>query len=343
MSSQNLIVEAVPENAIGASAERVRAPVPGAVAKAGTPGSVPHTYFDKKTSSSVRAKWGTPSDGGRPLTGFGLLFWRAADQQPAYSSALVKGASARSHTYSDLEANTTYKWRIHACNGTDSCGYWTVPIVQVTTLSESEPPPVTPTEAPTSTPAVAELRKRSAGKNTVTVEWDAPRSDSATLSGYHVQHRVDGTSWPTGSDVVTPGSTTSWTIRGLINGTRYNVRIQACYGTAGCSAWRELRDADDPATAGNKVGNARIQVSKHQIEVGERLQVTIYDIPVGKVAYMNMYGSIQPEGRCPSRTRAVRAVPRRIGQPSTGGWYDSGRIEGCADGGLGHIRVTNRD
>ena len=132
--SQQLMVEAIPENAIGARGQRVRAPAAGAVPKAGTPGSVPNTYFTDVTSNSARANWETPSDGGTPLTGFGLLFWRDGTAQPPYSSALVKGKSARSHPYENLQPATTYKWRIHACNGPDSCGYWTVPIVQVTTL-----------------------------------------------------------------------------------------------------------------------------------------------------------------------------------------------------------------
>ena len=124
------------------------------------------------------------------------------------------------------------------------------------------------------------------------------------------------------------------------------MRIQACYGTAGCSGWTQLGDADDgldgaTVIPGNKVGNARIEVAKTTIDIGERLQVTIYDVPVGEVAYVNMYGSIQPEGRCPGRTRDV--APRRVGEPSTGGWYDSFRIDGCPDGGVGHIRVTNHD
>ena len=343
--SQQLQVEAIPENAIGARGQRVRAPAARAVPKAGTPGSVPNTYFRENeiTSTSARARWERPSDGGTPLTGYGVLFWEAGNpDHPGYKNPLVLGPNARSRNFPNLQPGTTYNFQIHACNGPDSCGYWTVPIVEVTTLSETTPT-AAPSEASTSTPAVAVLRKRSTGKNTVTVEWDVPSGGSDPLSGYHVQHREDGaTSWPTGSDVVTPGSTTSRTLRGLINGTPYNVRIQACYGTAGCSAWTALRDADDPVIPGNKVGNARIEVSKKQIKVGERLQVTIYDIPVGKVAYMNMYGSIQPERQCP--TRASRsAAPRAVGQPSTGGWYDSGRIEGCADGGLGHIRVTNRD
>ncbi len=186
---------------------------------------------------------------------------------------------------------------------------------------------------------VAELRVQTTGKNTVTVEWDRPGAGSATRTGYRVQNRQVGTDWPAndGADEV-GAEATSWTLRGLINGTPYYVRIQACYGTAGCSGWTQLSDTVIP---GNKVGNARLEVAKTTIDIGERLQVTIYDIPYGKVAYMNMYGSIQPEGQCPERSG--EALPRRVGEPSTGGWYDSSRIDGCPDGGRGHIRVTNAD
>ena len=354
--SQRLLVEALPEIVIGPSGERIRTTTTTrgarqAVPKAGTPGIVMNINFPNryKEARSVRATWDKPSDGGTSLTGYGLKFWREGAQEPPYDQPTVVGPDPRYKVFSNLEPGTTYNFRIHACNGVDSCGYWTVPVVEVTTLPEATPT-AAPTVAPTSKPAVAELRKRSTGKNSVTVEWDTPGPSSATLTGFHVQHREAGTpylaaeAWPTGSDVVTPGTTTTWTINGLINGTPNNVRIQACYGTAGCSAWTELRDADDPVIAGIKVGGARIEVPGDQkaIDIGERLQVTIYNIPHGEVAYMNMYGAIRPEGQCPGRSSRA-AVPRAVGQPSTGGWYASGRIEGCPDGGLGHIRVTNRD
>ena len=149
--SRRLMVEAVPENAIGARGERVPAPAAGAVPKVGTPGSVPNTHFTDVTSNSARANWETPSDGGTPLTGFGLQFWRANDQEPPYSNVFVVGAASRSHNYAGLEPATTYKFRIHACNGPDSCGYWTVPIVQVTTDPAPEDTP-TPTPRPTAAP-----------------------------------------------------------------------------------------------------------------------------------------------------------------------------------------------
>ena len=150
--SQRLLVEAVPELAPGTgsgSTARAAGSTSRSVARAGTPGLVPSIIFPFRAHNSVRVAWGTPSDGDEALTGFGLLLWRTQDTQPAYSSALVKGAGDRGHTYTGLQANTTYKFRIHACNGPDSCGWWTEPPKEVRTLT----PPPEPTPTPTATAA----------------------------------------------------------------------------------------------------------------------------------------------------------------------------------------------
>ena len=94
-----------------------------------------------RQATAVKVTWGDTAHSGRALTGYGLLFWRKGATPPAYSRALVKRASARSHTYTGLQPNTTYQFRIHACNGPDSCGWWTHPPKEVTT--KAAPPTVT--------------------------------------------------------------------------------------------------------------------------------------------------------------------------------------------------------
>ncbi len=401
-------------------------------------------------SASVQATWGNTADGGRALTGYGLLFWREGDPHPNYANALVKGAAARSHTYPGLRPGT-YRFRIHACNGANSCGYWTNPPKKVIVPPAPPPTPTprpptinppsgvrdlsfskdhesftvrwkepsnngganitgygilqwrdgtprppysrastvsgrsktypglrantkywvkvhacngrdrcgpwtsntevttdpTPRSDPTPPGPVRELRHTGSGTNTVTITWKPPATPgSGALSGYHVQHREHrddpDTGWPRVAAEVTPGSATTHTLRGLVNGTPYDVRVQACNDDpkAECGTWVMVEEA----VPGNPVGRARIEVAKRTIDIGERVQVTVYDIPVGKVAYANLYGAIQPEGRCPNRAAAqAAAAAQRFGNPSTGGWYDAFRVEGCADGGQGYIRVTNAD
>ena len=225
MSSQNLSVEAVPENSIGASGERVRAPVPGAVAKAGTPGSVPHTYFDEKKLTSVRARWDLPSNGGPALTGYGLLFWPGTeDDQPGYETAEARGTWPRNRDYTGLQSGRTYNFRIHACNGPDSCGYWTNPPKTVDIPLPEDPGPVTNLQY-------------TRNNGTVTLTWTAPgKSGSGDLTGYHVQHRQSGGTWPVGAAVVTPETNTTWT-GNLSSGTAHDVRVQACNKDSLCSEW----------------------------------------------------------------------------------------------------------
>ena len=75
------------------------------------------------------------------------------------------------------------------------------------------------------------------------------------------------------------------------------------------------------------------------INVGERISIGAYDVPVGQTAYIRMTGPIKPEGRCGARSVAQ---PRAPG-PSTGtGYYDSLWIDGCSQG-TGHLRLETQD
>ena len=255
--SQQLMVEALPEIVIGPSGERIRTTTTRgaqrAVPKAGTPGIVPldprddddpdndnldFEIFDQITSTSVRVNWLEPSDGGTDLTGYGLLFWPGTvDQQPAYSFALVKGPSPtpRQHTYMGLQSGTTYNFRIHACNGVDSCGYWTNPPKQVTTLTEV---PVGRPVAPHTIKVVTVTERPTSLK----VTWrPSSHTGGRPLTRFQVQWREEGGDYPATPQADDIAATErEYEVHNLRQGITYVMQVRSCNGNndaTDCSVW----------------------------------------------------------------------------------------------------------
>ena len=63
------------------------------VARAGTPGIVSGIHFDTVMTTSFRAKWSRPSNGGQSLTGYGILLWtgHVVNDKPDYGEATTIG------------------------------------------------------------------------------------------------------------------------------------------------------------------------------------------------------------------------------------------------------------
>ena len=154
-----------------------------------------------------------------------------------------------------------------------------------------------------------------------------------------MQNRPLEAAWPGGFDVAQGAGTTTFTVSQLVDGTIYEFQVRAC-NAAGCGAWTKLLHSDGEIVAGHKVGNASLIPASASLAVGGRLGVGIHDIPKGKVAYAQMYGAIQPAGRC-STTRGTRDVARAPSASTGSGYYDTVHIEGCAPGGIGWLRVVN--
>ena len=83
------------------------------------------------------------------------------------------------------------------------------------------------------------LRFTGTSEDSLSVAWDQPASSgSSHLTGYHVKHkRHSDSTWPVGSDVVTPGTATAHTVANLASDVDYDVRVQACNGHSRCGAW----------------------------------------------------------------------------------------------------------
>ena len=142
--SRALTVLAFPVGA-PAGVRGVRTMTRGAT-RAVTPGIVPKVGFDTITHNSARAHWKAPSNGGPALTGYGILLWKKGTAHPPWGNAVSIGVTTEQHL-TGLDPATTYRFRIHACNATNSCGWWTDPPKEFTTLAAPTPEP-TPTTAP---------------------------------------------------------------------------------------------------------------------------------------------------------------------------------------------------
>ena len=339
--SQALTVLAIPEGApAGVRGAPAAAAATRGATRAGTPGIVPNVRFDTIKHNSARANWGKPSDGDNPLTGFGLLLW-TGPQHPDYGDAFVVGAASRSHTYTGLQPNTTYKFRIHACNGHDSCGHWTHPPVEFTTRDAPTPEPTptptpTPTANPTAPPTVGppgQVQSLSTSNRTATsftVHW-SPHTDTGgrALTGFGLLRREQPNAWPPHDRATVVGAASrSHSFTGLKYGRGQGVQIRACNGPNSCGAWSaEVTVTPLPGPL------PTLALPKTTIAIGERIKIGANDVPVGATAYIRLEGPIQPEGRCPA-SGAQGQASARAPTPSPGlGYYDSMWIDGCAPGG----------
>ena len=241
--SQSVTVEPIPDwvpadqrPASGASGAS------GAVAQVGTPGFVRNPRFEQIMTTSVVVKWDTPSaDGGEDLSGYGLLFWNQDDDHPSYrDDVLVKGLTPREHTYTGLQHDATYKFRIHACNEDNQmvarCGWWTTPPLEVTTQRA-------PTPRPPHTIMFPDRKSTS-----VRVTWRiAAETGGVPLTGFDIKYWPYDSANPdseTGAKThpADDGNDTRETLENLEANKEYELKMRACNGPTKdrhCSIWSD--------------------------------------------------------------------------------------------------------
>ena len=93
--------------------------------------------------------------------------------------------------------------------------------------------PSTPPEA--SRPSAPNRPTIVAGNGSLRVSWTAPSAGSSPTLGYNLDYRAVGGEWTT----VTPIAGLSYEIRGLTNGTTYEVRV-AAFNSAGAGQWSPI-------------------------------------------------------------------------------------------------------
>ena len=203
------------------------------VARVGTPGIVQNVQVAERGPTSFKITWSPPAgNGGEPLTGYGLLIWHEDTTQPPYNQAASIGVTDN-HTFTGLQPSNTYNFRIHACNGTDSCGWWTA-ILEATTTAG---PPAS--GAPT---APHSILSDQVGANSFRVRW-SPHAETggSALTGFGILVRQSGSSWDESRTVwVDEDPPHRYSVTGRDAGTTYVVKIKSCNGPDGessCSAW----------------------------------------------------------------------------------------------------------
>ena len=145
--------------------------------------------------------------------------WRRADSGSSWKTRTLSNALAIFGTHG-LSPAVCYEFRVRAGNGAGASD-WS-PSAEFCTEEPEEVVMVPDAPgAPNVTP----------GNGQLSVSWNAPSGNGASVSGYEVQWRRGSGSW----DSQTVGAT-SYTIRGLRNGSRYEVQVRA-RNSEGWSGW----------------------------------------------------------------------------------------------------------
>ncbi|HSJ13833.1 MAG TPA: fibronectin type III domain-containing protein [Longimicrobiales bacterium] len=172
-----------------------------------TPGSVAATPV---STSEIRIDW---SHDGATVTSFELQ--RAVQTDPnAFTPIASTGPLARSYLNTGLQPETTYYYRVRACNLT-VCSNWSE-VASTTTLSVAGVPAVP-----------ANLTAVGISTSEIRLTWDPPGGQTH----YQLRRRIGG-QWT--YEVTVPGNTAQYIDSGLSSGTMYQYQISAC-SLAGCS------------------------------------------------------------------------------------------------------------
>ncbi len=174
---------------------------------------------DKQITAHYR-----PAPGG--VTRYEFQHRKMGESWPDSSPVVTVKETDTSYTITGLENGVRYEVRIRAVNDNGK-SHWSSILFGAT-------PENTPTPTPPDAPVVSHL---DGGDKQITAHY---RPAPGGVTRYEFQHRKTGESWPDSSPVVTVKETdTSYTITGLENGVRYEVRIRAVNDN-GKSHWSSI-------------------------------------------------------------------------------------------------------
>ena len=187
-------------------------------------------------------KWEAPtSDGGSAITAYDLRHIKTSEDETVESNWRViqdvwTGGGELRYALRGLDNGTEYDVQMRAVN-TNGDGDWS--------SSETGTPEISADTTPTVT-----VR---ADDTALAVIWTAPNVVVDPITAYDVQYRLSGGSWMVENDVWA-GGRLEFGITGLINGTEYDVQVQAV-DSFGVDQWSATISAT-PADFGDSQSDA---------------------------------------------------------------------------------------
>ena len=181
----------------------------------------PATFTATAGEEQVTLNWTKSSSEATTLTGWQYRYKPKSSTESGYTgwTAAPGGASATTHTLTNMTNGTVYTFQVRAVNATGNAAS---PEQSATPLL---PKPAKPTGL-----------EAHAGDKSVTLQWNNPDNDSITSW----QYKQDSGNWTTISN--SGSSTTMHRVTGLTNGTSYSFTIRAVNA-------RGNSDPSDAATA----------------------------------------------------------------------------------------------
>ncbi len=178
-------------------------PASAAVTPAGPPSTPSILSATATNRAQITLTWSPANGNGTPITGF----------EVSIDNGTPSVAPGTTHTATGLGDNTSYSFRVRACNAV-SCGAWSSSAAATTWG---------PPTAPRSVGATA-------GNGTWQLSWSTPASDGGSpVSAY--EFRINSGA----PNAVGPG-TFSYDLPGAVNGSTYTGEVRAC-SVVGCGPW----------------------------------------------------------------------------------------------------------
>ena len=211
-------------------------PGDGTVAAGAPEKVVIQTSETKATTNSITFSWITPGSGMSALVDYQLEYM-AAGQAVAFSNNIdVKAGTTQSQVVPPvgkpaLEPGTVYMIRLRAQNREQGYGPWSDYLTQATKAV-----PVAPDPEPS--PAVSKVADPmvEAGDKMLMVSWTEPASEKS-ITHYLLDYRTaSAKKWMDKPMTVTA---MNYTIKGLINGTVYLVRVRAVDSAGNMGEWSD--------------------------------------------------------------------------------------------------------